>query len=229
MTVVGVHTPEFGFEHDVDNVRAQVRELGVEFPVALDNDYGVWRAFANHFWPAVYIADAEGRIRFRHFGEGEYAMTEMVIQQLLADAGVDGVDQDLVAVEPRGLEVPADWSVVQSAETYVGYGQSTGFASEAEAAFDRAARVLDPAAAAQPVGAVRDLDGRPARRAAARARRTARVPLPCARREPGDGPASKGTSAAFRVSIDGRPPDDAHGTDVAADGSGSSWTSGPTS
>ena len=124
LTVIGVHTPEFGFEHDVENVTAQARDLGVEYPIALDNDYGVWTAFANHFWPAVYLADAEGRIRYHHFGEGEYAMTEMVIQQLLMDAGADGVDQDLVSVDPHGLEVAADWQTLRSSETYVGYGQS---------------------------------------------------------------------------------------------------------
>jgi thiol-disulfide isomerase/thioredoxin len=87
LTIIGVHTPEFGFERDLDNIVAQSRNFGVEYPVAIDSDYGVWQAFANHFWPAAYIADAEGRIRFHHFGEGEYAMTEMVIQQLLTDAG----------------------------------------------------------------------------------------------------------------------------------------------
>ena len=101
----------------------------MDYPIALDNDYGVWTAFANHFWPAVYLADAEGRIRYHHFGEGEYAMTEMVIQQLLTDAGADGIDQDLVSVDPRGLEVAADWQTLRSSETYVGYGQSAGFAS----------------------------------------------------------------------------------------------------
>ena len=89
----------------------------------------MWRAFANHFWPAVYLADAEGRIRYHHFGEGEYAMTEMVIQQLLVDAGAEGVDQDLVDVEPDGLEVAADWRTLQSPETYIGYGQASGFAA----------------------------------------------------------------------------------------------------
>ena len=105
LTVIGVHTPEFDFEANIDNVIAQSRRLGVEYPIAVDSGYGVWRAFANHFWPALYIADAAGRIRFHHFGEGEYPMTEMVIQQLLVDGGADGVDQDLVMVEPHGLEV----------------------------------------------------------------------------------------------------------------------------
>ena len=137
LTIVGVHTPEFGFERDLDNIVAHTRGFGVEYPVAIDSDYGVWQAFANHFWPAVYLADAEGRIRFHHFGEGEYAMTEMVIQQLLIDAGAEDVDQDLVEVEPRGLEVAADWRTLRSPETYTGYGQSTGFASDDVAAFDR--------------------------------------------------------------------------------------------
>jgi thiol-disulfide isomerase/thioredoxin len=136
LTVIGVHTPEFGFEHDVDNVVAQSRNLGVEYPIALDNDYAVWSAFANHFWPALYIADDEGRIRFHHFGVGEYPMTEMVIQQLLLDTSADAIDQDPVIVEPRGLEVAAGWRTLESPETYVGYNQSTGFAQEVVASFD---------------------------------------------------------------------------------------------
>src|SRR5262249_15866488 len=83
LTVIGVHTHEFGFEHDLANVRANVARFGVEYPVAVDSDYGVWQAFANHYWPAVYLAGADGRLRYHHFGEGEYAATEMAIQQLL--------------------------------------------------------------------------------------------------------------------------------------------------
>jgi thiol-disulfide isomerase/thioredoxin len=120
LTVVGVHTPEFGFERDVDNVVAQASALNVTYPIALDTDYTVWRAFANHYWPAVYLADVDGRIRFHHFGEGEYAATEMAIQQLLLDAGADEIDQNLVMVDPRGLEVAADWQALRSPETYTG-------------------------------------------------------------------------------------------------------------
>ena len=136
LTVVGVHTPEFDFESDVANVVTQTRNLGVEFPVAIDSEYRVWGAFANRFWPAVYIADADGRIRFHHFGEGEYAQTEMVIQRLLLNAGAADIDMDLVEPTPRGLEVAADWPALRSPETYLGYTQSKGFASEAEAALD---------------------------------------------------------------------------------------------
>ena len=128
LTIVGVHTPEFGFEHDLDNVVTHSRASGVDYPVAVDSDYGVWRAFANHFWPALYLADAEGRIRYHHFGEGEYAMSEMAIQQLLMDAGAP-VSIRPGHGRPAGLEVAADWANLQSPETYVGYGQATGFAS----------------------------------------------------------------------------------------------------
>jgi thiol-disulfide isomerase/thioredoxin len=137
LVIVGVHTPEFGFEHDLDNVVAHARELGVEYPIALDSDYGVWDEFANHYWPAVYLASADGRVRYHHFGEGEYAMTEMAIQQLLEEAGARDVDHGLVEPEASGLEVAADWASLRSPESYLGYAQSTGFASEDSAFYDR--------------------------------------------------------------------------------------------
>ena len=102
LTTIGVHTPEFDFEHDVDNIIAQARALGVPYPIAVDSDYGVWNAFANHYWPAVYLADAQGRIRYHHFGEGEYAMTEMAIQQLLLEAGANDVDHGSGVRRPGG-------------------------------------------------------------------------------------------------------------------------------
>src|ERR687897_1456319 len=129
LTTIGVHTPEFDFELDVDNIGAQARALRVPYPIAVDSDYGVWRDFDNHYWPAVYIADGQGRIRYHHFGEGEYAMQEMVIQQLLLEAGAADVDPDLVSVDPVGLEVAADYQTLRSPETYLGYGQATGLAS----------------------------------------------------------------------------------------------------
>ena len=220
LTVIGVHTPEFGFEHDVDNVTAQSGDLGVDYPIALDNEYGVWTAFANHFWPAVYVADAEGRIRYHHFGEGEYAMTEMVIQQLLMDAGADGVDQDLVSVDPQGLEVAADWQTLRSSETYVGYGQSVGFASSGTATFDEPhAYELPPLqvnqwglsgtwTVARDAGRSHDAGGRIAFRFHARDLNLVM------------GPAVRGASVPFRVLIDGMPPGAAAGVDADSDGSG---------
>jgi len=136
LTVVGVHTPEFGFEGDPDNVERRTRALEIAFPVALDTGYGVWNDFANRYWPAVYLADAAGRLRYHHFGEGEYAMTEMAIQQLLAEAGAPDIGTGLVAVDPAGLEVAADWSSLRSPETYLGYARSSGFASEDPALYD---------------------------------------------------------------------------------------------
>jgi thiol-disulfide isomerase/thioredoxin len=221
LTVVGVHTPEFGFERDLDNVIAQSSKLGVEFPVAVDSDYAVWRAFSNHFWPAVYIADAEGRIRHHHFGEGEYAQTEMVIQQLLLDAGASDVDQALVDVEPRGLEVAADWRTLRSPESYLGYGQSTGFASEDVAVFDEPhgyqARARLPLnywdlagtwTVAKPAAVLNEAGGRVAFQFQARD-----VNLVM-------GPHSKGASIPFRVFVDGRLAEDSEVDDVASNGSG---------
>ncbi len=123
LTIVGVHTPEFGFERDPDNVSVECRRLGVTYPVLLDSHYGVWEDFANHYWPAVYLADTQGRIRYHHFGEGEYATLEMNIQTLLQDGGA-AVDTDLVTVAPQGLEVAADWRTLRSPETYLGFDRS---------------------------------------------------------------------------------------------------------
>jgi len=221
LTVVGVHTPEFGFERDIDNVVAQSRTFGVAYPIAVDSDYAVWSAFANHFWPAAYLADAEGRIRYHHFGEGEYAMTEMAIQRLLLDAGADDVDQDLVMVEPRGLEVAADWRTLQSPETYVGYGQSTGFASDGVAAFDRPH--VYAAHDRLPLN-YWDLTGNwtVARHAGVSNEPGGRIAFQFHARDVNlvMGPASRGAAIPFRVLLDGRLVEDAAGVDVNSDGSG---------
>jgi thiol-disulfide isomerase/thioredoxin len=141
LAVIGVHTPEFGFEHDEANVRRAVADLGVTYPVALDSDYAIWRAFSNHYWPALYFADTQGRVRHHHFGEGEYRRSEMVIQQLLAEAGLagpgasgggtgsDGDGSEPVSVQPRGAEVAADWETLRSSENYTGYERTENFAS----------------------------------------------------------------------------------------------------
>ena len=221
LTVIGVHTPEFGFEHTRDNVVAQSGVMGVEYPIALDNDYAVWRAFANNYWPALYIADAEGRIRFHHFGEGEYAMSEMVIQQLLIDAGGKGFEPDLAAVDPTGFELPADWQTLRSPETYLGFGRSTGFASPEAVEFDEPHRYPDVPRLSlnqwAPIGTwtlalhaavLHEAPGRIALRFQARD-----VNLVMS-------PAERGTSAPFRVLLDGAPPGAAHGFDVDPEGNG---------
>jgi hypothetical protein len=114
LLVVGVHTPEFTFEHDAEGVRRAVAVRGIEHPVAIDDDYRVWRAFANHYWPALYLVDRDGRIRDSHFGEGRYERSERMIQELL------GVERPLVRVEGTGVQAPADWAHLRSPETYLG-------------------------------------------------------------------------------------------------------------
>src|SRR5262249_5179937 len=136
LVVLGVHTPEFGFEHDFDNVRRASATLGITYPVALDNNYAVWHAFDNQYWPAIYILDGQGQIRYRHFGEGNYAETEVVLQKLLAEQGRADVPRGVSRVNVSGAEAPADESTLRSAETYVGYEQAAGFSSPGGAAAD---------------------------------------------------------------------------------------------
>ena len=107
--MLGVHSPEFPFEHDLEKIRSALDEMGIEYPVAVDNEFAVWRAFDNAYWPALYFVDAGGRIRHHHFGEEDYERSERVIQQLLAEAGRADVDDDLVSVEPDGVYLGADW------------------------------------------------------------------------------------------------------------------------
>jgi hypothetical protein len=135
LVVIGIQTPEFAFEGELDNVERAIREMGVRYPVAVDNDYSVWRAFDNHYWPALYFIDAQGQIRHHHFGEGEYEESEMVLQMLLRQAGVD-VEQGLLAIEPDGVEAAADWARLGSAESYLGYERAVGFASPGGALLD---------------------------------------------------------------------------------------------
>jgi thiol-disulfide isomerase/thioredoxin len=137
LVVIGVHTPEFSFEHDIDGVRQSVKERAIDYPVALDNDYEVWSAFDNHYWPALYFVDTEGIIRDQHFGEGRYEESERVIQRLL------GVERELVSVEGLGVEAEADWDNLRTPETYLGYERSEHFASPDGAAFDES-RVYEP-------------------------------------------------------------------------------------
>jgi thiol-disulfide isomerase/thioredoxin len=144
LVVVGVHTPEFPFEADTENVVEAVKDLNVEFPIALDPEYAVWEAFSNRYWPAVYIADAEGRIRHHQFGEGGYDECERVIQQLLRDAGGDAVSEDLISVIPDGIEAQADWGTLGSPETYVGYQQGRNFASPEGVTIDEARTYFVP-------------------------------------------------------------------------------------
>jgi thiol-disulfide isomerase/thioredoxin len=207
LVVVGVHTPEFPFEEDVDNVRRAARDLRVEYPIALDSDYAVWRAFDNNYWPAVYIADAEGRIRHHQFGEGGYRECEMVIQRLSREAGRDAIGDDLVTVADDGFEAQADWASLGTPETYLGSEQGQNFvdgepdrlnlnqwALSGDWTIESRASVLNDAG-----GRIRfRFHGRD-------------VHLVLRARE---------ASVPFRVVLDGEPPGDAHGLDVDEEGHG---------
>jgi thiol-disulfide isomerase/thioredoxin len=130
LSVIGVHTPEFSFEHDIERVRQATTQRGIDYPVAVDNGYQIWRAFDNHYWPALYFVDREGIVRDHYFGEGRYEQSERVIQRLL------GVERELVAVEGHGVEAEADWQHLRSPETYLGYGRGERFSSIGSVAFD---------------------------------------------------------------------------------------------
>src|ERR671919_2888043 len=130
LVVIGVHTPEFAFEHEIDGVRQATQERGIDYPVAVDNDYEVWSAFDNHYWPALYFVDTDGIIRDQHFGEGRYEQSERVIQRLL------GIERELVSVEGVGPEAEAYWAELRTPETYLGYGRGERVASAEGPAFD---------------------------------------------------------------------------------------------
>jgi thiol-disulfide isomerase/thioredoxin len=222
LIVIGVHTPEFPFERDVDNVRWAVQADGIEYPVALDSRYGVWQAFANHYWPAVYIADAEGRIRHHHFGEGGYEECERVVQRLLREAGSDDVADDLVSVADEGFQAQADWSNLRSPETYLGSEQGQNFASPGSAALDEARTYDVPHELGLnqwALGGEWVIERRASVLTAAEGRLAFRfhardVNLVL-------GPPLRGTrSVPFRVTVDGTPPGDAHGLDTDENGNG---------
>ena len=128
LIVIGAHTPEFGFEHGIDGIREAIRVREIDYPVAVDNDYAIWSAFDNHYWPALYFVGRDGVIRDQHFGEGRYEESEQVIQELL------GVKREPVSVEGTGIEAEADWSHLRTPETYLGYGRGERFASPGDAA-----------------------------------------------------------------------------------------------
>jgi thiol-disulfide isomerase/thioredoxin len=221
LVVIGVHTPEFPFERNVDNVTWAAKDMNVEYPIAIDSDYRVWRAFDNRYWPAVYIADVEGKIRHHQFGEGGYDECERVIQRLLRDAGRDGVADDLVSVTPTGFEVQADWADLQTPETYLGYEQAQNFESPDGVGYDEPRSYFVP----DPLGVNRwalsgdwtiergssvlnAADGGITFRFHARD-----VHLVM-------GPRSPGTSVAFRVLLDGEAPGESRGLDVDEQGQG---------
>jgi thiol-disulfide isomerase/thioredoxin len=208
LVVLGVHTPEFDVERSVESVRRAAGELGVKFPIAVDSDYAIWEAFANRYWPAMYFVDAEGRIRHHRFGEGEYEVSESVIQALLADAGAGDVGRELLGDIGQGVEASPDWDNVRSPETYVGYERSSNRVSGPDALrLNRWALTGDWTV--RPQAAILDAPGgRIAYRFHARDLHLVLAPPP------------DGGPVRFRVLLDGEPPGDAHGVDIAENGEG---------
>ena len=214
LVVIGVHTPEFSFEHDIDGVRQATTDRAIDYPVAVDNDYGIWNAFTNNAWPALYFVDREGRIRDRHLGEGRYERSERLIQELL------GIEREPVVVEGTGDEAEADWENLRTPETYLGYWRSGHFSSPGDPAYDERRtyslperlRVNHWALAGEwTIAAENAVLERAGGSVAFRFRardahlvldRGARAPIP------------------FRVLLDGEPPGAAHGVDVDEAGNG---------
>jgi thiol-disulfide isomerase/thioredoxin len=214
LIVLGVHTPEFSLEHDIDLVRRATQARGIDYPVVIDNDYAVWNAFDNHYWPALYFLDADGAIRDQHFGEGRYEQSERVLQHLL------GVQRDLVAVHGRGVEAEADWDHLRSPETYLGYGRGERFASPEGVALSRTRAYRLPERLSANHWALDGewtiesekvvLDGSGGSIAYRFHARDAHLVLSGGATRP----------IPFRVLLDGRPPGASHGVDVDADGNG---------
>jgi thiol-disulfide isomerase/thioredoxin len=221
LVVIGVHTPEFPFEYDLDNVRRAVEVMKVPYPVAVDNDYAIWRGFNNHYWPALYFVDAQGRVRHQQFGEGAYEEAEKFIQQLLMEAGATGVGRDVVSVEGRGVEAAGDWANLKSEENYVGHERTEGFASPGGSAPGQPRVYAVPArlplnrwalagdwTVEKGATVLNKADGRIVYQFHARDLHLVM------------GPIAKGTPVRFRVRIDGKAPGAGHGLDVDEQGMG---------
>jgi thiol-disulfide isomerase/thioredoxin len=220
LVVLGVHTPEFSFEADVTNVRRAVKEMGIEYPVAIDSDRAIWNGFANQYWPALYFLDGEGRVREHHFGEGSYEQSETRIRTLLTDAG-RRLGSERANVEVHGVEVGADWDNLRSPETYVGYQKAEHFASPGGAARDTPQAYRLPAILHLNQWA---LSGEWTVKAEAATLNVAggRIAFRCHARDVNLilGPAARGTSVRFRVFVDGQPAGQVRGTDVDDKGEG---------
>lgn len=218
LVVIGAHTPEFPFEKDVDNIRWAAKAMNVDYPIAVDSDYRIWHAFDNHYWPAAYIADANGTLRFHHFGEGNYDGIERAIQRMLGEAGKK-TDGELVKVQPRGLEVAADYGTLKSGENYLGYRQGEGFASDAfedgPKAYTVPARLGLNQWALRGNWTIKDRPvvlNEPNGSIAYRFHGRDVNLIMC--------PPSNGKSVKFTVKVDGNPPGASHGEDTDAQGNG---------
>ena len=221
LVVIGVHTPEFDVEHDLDNVRRAVTDLRVGYPVAVDNDYAIWDAFGNRYWPALYFVDAHGQIRHHRFGEGDYEQSEMILQRLLAEAGISGLRQDLASVDARGVEAAADWDSLWSPENYLGAARSENFASPNGAVLDTRHVYVAPARLALNHWALAG-DWTVKRQAIVLHQAEGQIAYRFHARDLHlvMGPTTPKRPIRFRVRLDQQPPGAAHGIDVDDQGYG---------
>jgi hypothetical protein len=221
LVLIGVHTPEFGFEQNVDNVRRAVQQMRIEYPIVIDNDYSIWRAFKNQYWPALYFIDARGRVRQHHFGEGEYDRSEMAMQRLLAEGGAGGPRAGIVSVDASGVETAADWDNLRSPENYVGYERTARFVSPGGAERDRRRVYAAPARLMRNQWALAG-EWTMGRQATVLSSANGRIVCSFRARDLHlvMGPPQQRKSVRFRVSLDGQPPGPAHGVDVDEGGNG---------
>ncbi|MCF2151428.1 thioredoxin family protein [Desmonostoc muscorum LEGE 12446] len=219
LVVIGIHTPEFEFEKNIDNVRRALTEMKIDYPIAVDNDYAVWRAFGNHYWPALYFIDTQGRIRHHQFGEGEYEQSERVIQRLLSESGTGRVGQEIVEVDARGFEVAADWNNLKSPENYLGYERTENFASPNGAVLNKPRLYSAPAQLQLNQWALSG-DWTITRQAIVLNKSGGRIAYRFHARDLHLVMGPRGTPVRFRVLVDGQPVVAARGLDVDVRGEG---------
>jgi thiol-disulfide isomerase/thioredoxin len=221
LVVIGVHSPEFGFEHDIDNVRQAAKSTMIDYPIAIDNDYAIWRAFENEFWPALYFIDEKGRIRHHKFGEGDYDQSEAVIQNLLTEAGAGGFGSGLAPAIPAGPEVAADWSDLKSGENYLGYERTEDFASPGGVAMNKSHAYTSPKDLKLNHWALAG-DWTAEKQAVRLNAASGRIVYQFHARDLHlvIGPTTKGTPVRFRVFIDGEEAGAVRGSDVDETGQG---------
>ena len=221
LVVIGVHTPEFTFEHKLQNIKNAIKAMNINYPVAVDSDYEIWKSFQNNYWPALYLIDANGKIRYQKFGEGDYPESELMIQKLLKEASASNVPTQTVSLQPGGFEAAADWRNLKSPESYVGYGSTQGFASPGGVIADKQVLYTTPGNLKLNQWALSGewtiekervrLNGKQGKIIYRFHARDINLIM---------GPGAKASALKFRVLIDGNPPGKAHGLDIDLNGNG---------
>jgi thiol-disulfide isomerase/thioredoxin len=221
LVVIGVHTPEFSFEYKLDNVRQSIKGMNIDYPIAVDNNYEIWRSFQNEYWPALYLIDASGKLRYQKFGEGDYAESELKIQELLTEALAKNVPDQPVAIHPDGFEAAADWENLRSPENFLGYDRTQGFVSPGGITPDKQVQYKVPSRLKLNQWALSGewiMGKENVRLSQGQGRliycfhaRDLNIIM---------GPVKAGTLIKFRVLIDGNPPGPVHGLDVDSNGNG---------